>query len=128
MAINVELLTRVRDHILAEPKRISMSGFGHTARKPEPGGPACGTVACIAGWAVMLHHEDRGATVRLRENSKVIVDGRGRDIEAEAMKVLGLTSAQAGHLFYQFPRIRVQTKKYAKVVARIIDDFIAAAQ
>lgn len=51
--MNVKLLRKVAKHILAEPKRFDMSNFGY-GMSPEEGGPACGTVCCIAGWASVL--------------------------------------------------------------------------
>jgi hypothetical protein len=58
--MNVELLRKVKAHILAEPLRLVMS----TVVASEEDGdadevlwrafPACGTVACIAGWACIL--------------------------------------------------------------------------
>src|ERR1700739_464311 len=55
----VKLLRQVKDHILEEPKRLSMgswmviypTGFPTSASWL----PACGTVGCIAGWTVLLH-------------------------------------------------------------------------
>lgn len=63
------LLRRVAKHILAEPKRFAMSWWHATGEsgKPLTNGmfdeenipqlivPECGTVACIAGWAVVLN-------------------------------------------------------------------------
>lgn len=79
--MNTELLLRVRDHILAEPRRLNMSRWAQPAR---PGNkvkiqyelgeqisdensvkrltartaPPCETVACIAGWAVTLNNPE----------------------------------------------------------------------
>lgn len=43
-------LLKARDRILEEPKRLEMSAYLIREREEE-GGPACGTVGCIAGWA-----------------------------------------------------------------------------
>jgi hypothetical protein len=53
------LLGDVIEAIRQEPARLDMSDWiTHFHEKsiavPEEGGPACGTVACIAGWAVIL--------------------------------------------------------------------------
>jgi hypothetical protein len=55
--MNVKLLRRIQKHILAEPKRLDMGNF--IVRKSDGLGslvrfPKCGTVGCIAGWAVTL--------------------------------------------------------------------------
>lgn len=62
MKLNVELLLKVKTHILEEPKRLAMNIW--IAKDLEPGQlfnvsphhrvPACGTVGCIAGWAAQL--------------------------------------------------------------------------
>lgn len=51
--VNIELLEKVRSHILEEPRRLDMEDWiDYVAGKPES--PACGTTGCIAGWAVLL--------------------------------------------------------------------------
>lgn len=45
----VRLLRRVEKRILEEPKRFDMDLWG--SKQVGPDAPACGTVACIAGWA-----------------------------------------------------------------------------
>lgn len=64
MALNVALLQKVKAHILEEPNRFAMEDFwlsggcllaaieGKEIRPRKI--PACGTVACIAGWACLL--------------------------------------------------------------------------
>jgi len=76
--LNVELLLKVKNHILEEPKRLRMSkwfikgtpnGHGRSVSRGygEPIDfevPACGTVGCIAGWTELLNHPEdyEGAT------------------------------------------------------------------
>jgi hypothetical protein len=48
-----DLVSDVIRAILAEPKRVDM-GVYRDKRLPEDGGPACGTVACFAGWVNIL--------------------------------------------------------------------------
>lgn len=45
-------LQHVKRIILAEPKRVDMGTFKGT-KLPTVGGPACGTVACFAGWTLI---------------------------------------------------------------------------
>jgi len=47
--MNVKLLRKIQKHILAEPRRLNMSHWA----APSHDAP-CGTMACIAGWAVIL--------------------------------------------------------------------------
>jgi hypothetical protein len=49
--MNVDLLLRVKAHILAEPRRFDMDDWVRKS-KAAP----CGTVACIAGWAGLLNN------------------------------------------------------------------------
>jgi hypothetical protein len=55
--INKILFAKVRDHILAEPRRFRMERYvanpGYYGLEGDTA-PPCGTVACIAGWAVAL--------------------------------------------------------------------------
>lgn len=84
------LLRKVAKHILAEPKRFAMSwwyGEG-TPGQPLTQGffterhisklivPECGTVACIAGWAVLLTDGNNGYQ-------------SGADIHRRAIELLG---------------------------------------
>lgn len=46
--MNIELLQRVKEQILAEPRRFSMSSWKFTALDDE--GFPCGTAHCIGGW------------------------------------------------------------------------------
>lgn len=60
-----DLLTDVCQAILDEPKRLDMSNwiavgkFAEFAEKRENMRPSCGTLACIAGWTVLLRRNDR---------------------------------------------------------------------
>lgn len=131
--MNKDLLIRVRDHILAEPRRLNMS---HWTQSAKPGdvvfsgyevrigseskiskkdAPPCGTVACIAGWAGEL------------SGNPVSDGGDGR-------RILRLTPAQAEELFYpdEWPGNAYSNYRNAKgpderaaIVASVIDDFIA---
>lgn len=90
--INVELLERVKAHILEEPRRFDMSTF--VARASDPSlllapdmRPACGTVACIAGWAVFL---SSGLPKKITEDLY-------ESIESHAAGLLGL-GLEAGDL------------------------------
>lgn len=47
------LLEDVREAILAEPKRANMRVYVE-GWHPWRGGPACGTVGCLAGWIALL--------------------------------------------------------------------------
>jgi hypothetical protein len=57
--MNVALFEKIKTQILEEPKRLDMQvGLLFNAWKstnlPSWRVPACGTIGCIAGWAVML--------------------------------------------------------------------------
>jgi hypothetical protein len=91
--INVELLRRVKAHILAEPSRFDMGEFiieGDAARtfavKFDRPAPPCGTIACIAGWAVLLSDDDPPSDAE--------------EIELRANALLGLTPEMGDRLFF----------------------------
>lgn len=82
-SMNTELLLKVKDHILEEPKRLIMSAFvtrkefsyaglmhdldafKSTKREFAP----CDTAACIAGWSVLLTEGMETTTSNLRERA-----------------------------------------------------------
>lgn len=125
MTINVELLERVKTHILEEPRRLLMQGW-MLASKEAP----CGTVGCIAGWSLALEKgvkiaDERGLVYR---NGRRVADPHGA-----GMKVLGLTEDQADDLFYVVNWPNDMSRRYvagdqnakATVTAERIDRFIA---
>lgn len=146
--MNTELLLRVKAHILEEPRRLNMSEWiqdatGEVRCDFENSGldsyedfqtlpedfqtlpksliPACGTVACIAGWTTQLAGE-------------ICED---RDVEGRAKDLLDISFSGSQNLFYPFnwsdkslrdayysaglenPQAR------AEIVAKVIDQFIA---
>lgn len=124
-SMNVELLRKVQKHILEEPLRVDMGNWRIDGKfrleslgvKPEKI-PACGTIACIAGWADLL------ANGRLDEDL----------IFARAIGALAIDDNQADILFhddewpadlyYEPYESQPGTKEYAACVSRRIDRFI----
>lgn len=133
--LNVRLLRKIQRHILEEPKRFLMRAFVETGK---PGTaymndewefekfPACGTAACIGGWACIL-------------NGKL--SARNGDFEIPAARLLGVTrsrnfmvKSQADRLFHvpywpeqfkhEFRRAHGATA-HARIAAARIDHFIA---
>lgn len=127
MAINVEALERIKQHVLEEPLRLNMRPLLARREKPERfygssklpvdhtrKWPACGTVGCISGWEIMLYGDP------------------DTDFTGESRDRLGLPNE---HLFYvqcwpvefygRLGKERPGTLGYAKVVAEAIDDYIA---
>lgn len=90
--MNVELLRKVKEHILDEPQRLDMSMFGQ--RTEGEMAPPCGTTACIAGWAVILS-DPKLFTVDIEEFDDVLSDAykTGREL-------LRITPGQARRLFF----------------------------
>lgn len=123
------LLAAIVAFILAEPKRFNMELFTQEVSPNAPDAPACGTVACLAGWADVL----TSGYVDTYSN------GMNGGVEQRAIEVLQLTKEEANSLFYvhkwpepfreQFgdvlyvntPRARV---KRAEIAAARVQDFI----
>lgn len=65
--LNVELLRKIQKHILEEPRRFMMGDVIYRGKPGEKWSdfglhytiPACGTVACICGWACILGGKPR---------------------------------------------------------------------
>lgn len=128
--MNVQLLERVRDHILEKPRRLMMGrwvqrqSFTGSTYISDHGRPVkyaeCGTAACIAGWTCVLADE------RLNHSSESYIEQRATDL-------LGLTDLQHYRLFYTGSWPERYRKAYykatnmterAKVAARRINAFI----
>ena len=121
--LNVRLLRRIQRHILAEPKRLDMRSwlimYSKQQATENSSIPRCGTVACIAGWAVAL-------TRKVIKNDAYI--------QYMASKELGLGHEEDDNLFLpstwpspwreRLLRYQPGTKLYAEVVSRYIDFFI----
>ena len=132
--MNTALLRKIKQLVLAEPKRVDMEAWAYHCERRN-GGPPCGTVGCIAGWAVILDQE--GKTMAERYNKAV-----EHDFFATGKRLLKLTTGQAKRLFYAefnfenndysfWPEDLVDAydsarspKAKARVVAQRIDRFI----
>jgi hypothetical protein len=130
--MNVELLEKVKEHILLKPRTFIMGSFietigevpGRTTFYNDAGDiikfDKCGTAACIAGWATILH-----------EKTNQIPYGK---IQDRAKSILGITESQSNRLFYDtfWPKdfynrylTAKSQKQRAQVAAERIDHFIA---
>lgn len=74
------LLSEISALILAEPKRYNQDTWRYS-QSPSDGGPACGTVGCIAGWVATLKPK------------------KYMGVWSNADEVLGLNDQQSGELF-----------------------------
>lgn len=52
--MNTDLLLKVKEQILREPKQFIMSHYFQDANQFGDTPPNCGTAACIAGWALSI--------------------------------------------------------------------------
>lgn len=119
MARNVELLTKVRDLVKAEPTKLNMGLWAAVSvdeikLKNGFGKVSCGTTACIAGWAVQLAGDklvaydyevpepgdsDFGETTVIDVEYCVARNGRINLIDDRAQRLLGLTLSETQVLF-----------------------------
>jgi hypothetical protein len=113
--LNRRLLHRVKRYILEQPARLEMNGF-HNVLPEDEGGPACGTQACIAGWAVLL-----GKNVPKMERAGFIIK---RSWGETARRLLGLTHLEAHHMFYEwkYDSGRPGAKEAARKIDFILKD------
>lgn len=122
--MNVELLNRVKAHILEEPKRLFMPGF--LARKGDDEDvdryPACGTIGCYAGWICVLSGEH---------------DLFGKELADKAASLAHINLDQADRLFFSHvvgwseqDNAKLWsgdgTPETAALAARRLDEFIAS--
>ena len=86
MPINTELLEKVKQHILEEPRRYDQGTWGGVSDEAP-----CGTRACIAGWTIHL-----GGRVGL----ETLQQGGGkRSVFRSAQRLLRLSDEEAQALF-----------------------------
>jgi hypothetical protein len=119
--MNIPLLRKVQRHILTEPQRVYMGDWIMTNEQAVRRGlrncqPACGTVACIAGWAAILS------------------DCRDEWHRTERPHILDIPYHSERRLFYTLywdgdwaAKLRATvpgTRAYAQVVSDYIDYFI----
>jgi hypothetical protein len=123
--MNVKLLRKVKDHILAEPLRLYMPSFHYQGSDKEveffdgPSGESlgkrplakCGTAACIGGWVCALSGEAHFSSER-------------------ATELLEIDDQMAGNLFFSNPEgfdgiwTGDGTLETAKLTAARIEHFI----
>jgi hypothetical protein len=141
--MNVELLLQVKRHILEEPNRLRMSNWVISKRDTPRFGqiingkfhprsdnswgesapqefPACGTIACIAGWTVLLSKSTAGMAFM--------------DTDRRASELLGIDFMVSDKLFsvegwpepyrIRYVSARKQEER-AQIVAEVIDNYIA---
>lgn len=70
------LMVDVKKAILADPKRADMRVYENPLA-PQNGGPACGTVGCIAGWVAIL---GKGAQREGHNSEDIAIELLGEDI------------------------------------------------
>lgn len=94
-ALNVELLRKIQAHITEEPKRFDLGAW----IDPSTEAP-CGTVACVAGWAIKLSGIDLDSGERPDWDRDELLG----HYSAPAAKVLGLANReQSESLFLSWP-------------------------
>lgn len=131
--MNIELLLKVREAILLEPKRLDMwNWLGTASKRDNPDGPKCGTIGCISGWACVLKEKEARGLKTFRGAARRLLNDVTIGLLAGA-DALDLTNRQAGDLFVpsSWPTdlglcgTVEGTPKHAEVVAKGIDRFIA---
>lgn len=128
--MNVKLLRKVKRHILEEPKRLDMNTFvsRRMSWRPEEERPECGTVACVAGWAVLLDRIDKGKGLPRRVDNSFYMR-----VALNAGALLGLSYEESNRLFMfsGWPKeldhayyAATTPRQRARVTARRIELFI----
>lgn len=86
MSLNVKLLRKVRDKILAEPDQFEMSQWFTQSTGWKI--PNCGTAACIAGWTIAVSNR--------KKPSEFLT---ARNIQDTALELLGIEDQDGWDLF-----------------------------
>jgi hypothetical protein len=117
--MNVELLQKVKQAILAEADRFDMHSWAETEQRDLScsiaSKPSCGTTCCIGGWAAAIHNQ-------LHDDSLHYMKGN-----------LALGISAASQLFYveEWPLVfsrayekETSPRERARIAAERIDFFI----
>lgn len=127
--MNKELLERVKQHILEEPKRLKMGSWGRRVNPLNSDYPACGTVGCIGGWSIFLA-EPKWLTA----NAGELIQYCEVELPSDARRLLELERDQAARLFctdewpegfHEQYNDAVTYVDRARITAARIDHFIA---
>ncbi len=96
--LNHPLIEQIIEKILAEPRAFNMEIVLQEAGEAGQYGelaPACNTVGCIAGWAVLLTHGIQQAHTYTHPGLKP-----RQDIIEEAAGLLGMSKQEAKQVFF----------------------------
>lgn len=98
MERNAELFFAVADAIEREPHRYDQGDwFDHWEPLSEMPPPACGTTACIAGWAIACGRHSGSLKAAATEWNEAVDQDYPED---EAAELLGLAPHDADRLFH----------------------------
>lgn len=129
LKLNIPLLRKIKKTILEVPQRynqnevVALGEPGEVTTWTKQAFPACGTIACIGGWAYILGH----SSPKRQMNPYNLLE--------KARKLLGLDKNQSGVLFcgsgndwptkfkQRFEKVKTPTAK-AKVAADFLDEVI----
>ncbi len=109
MSTNVKLLHKIADRIETDPAHFDLGFFAAPAGRVDVGDdcfykrvvkdeplPTCGTIACLAGWAIIESDPELRRSERITEGDllkSIIADtGRLNSLSDYAMGLLGITS------------------------------------
>lgn len=128
-----ELLMAIREAVLTEPKRADLSWWVKALDGDSvvviPEMPACGTVACLAGWGAVLLRPDHASVRRLSSSSFDVMRGLlgvGRTTKARDVGSLFDNGpvADFGETDESFGEPR--TLQHANTIAARIEKYLAA--
>jgi hypothetical protein len=92
---NAPLGYRVLDYVTQYPEQHHQGSYVEHLDETVRSGPACGTVACFAGWTCILS----GEQVNVDADAVILEDGSLLPIRDRAADLLGLDFEQAWELF-----------------------------
>lgn len=131
MPLNVKLLRKIKRHILAVPNRFQMEWW-KTTDKPgtsvrldglDRRVPKCGTVCCLAGWAVELSGQDASIVDDVSGTAAALIGTpEANDLFTVNYWRCAVTNGHdLSHAFWTAKTVR----KKVSIVAQLIDQFIA---
>jgi hypothetical protein len=126
--MNIELLERVKERILAEPEHFHMANWAIEVDEHNLGEPWCRTTFCIGGWAAVL----TGKVKTRDEMFEMIAEqyGNGSDLFVEILGTPNSALFFASRWPYKFQRRYNDLRGgkdhigLANLAGEVIDDYI----
>lgn len=118
--MNTQKILNAVKYFEEEPLRLNMGNWIRHIPKGQTGAPPCGTVACLAGSAIIAEAKSQGISI------SALIEQSGSEFELPekdlAMQIFGIDAVQAKLLFYTQDWPDVYNHQYS-LLEKMLYDF-----